>query len=208
MKKIIVLTLVGAASFGAFGQGLMNLGNQLGATVFRAPISGPVSGNPTLEIHGQGTGSLYFPQGSTSYAGASFLAGSGFSFSLYAGTSDATLALVPGSVKPFNTGGAAGFVTTSAVTIPGIDAGLTCRFQIRAWDNASGATYELATIRGASEIVTSGQLGGVNAQGTLFPINPDSTGWTAFNIHVIPEPSTFVLAGLGAAALVIFRRRK
>jgi hypothetical protein len=28
------------------------------------------------------------------------------------------------------------------------------------------------------------------------------------NIHVVPEPTTFALAGLGAAALLIFRRRK
>jgi hypothetical protein len=29
-----------------------------------------------------------------------------------------------------------------------------------------------------------------------------------FNIYVVPEPSTFVLAGLGAAALMIIRRRR
>ncbi len=30
----------------------------------------------------------------------------------------------------------------------------------------------------------------------------------SFNIYTVPEPSTFVLAGLGAASLLIFRRRK
>ena len=29
-----------------------------------------------------------------------------------------------------------------------------------------------------------------------------------FNLYFVPEPSTFALAGLGAAALMIFRRRK
>jgi len=209
MKRIIVLTLLGAASIGAFAQGSMNLGNQLGATVFRAPISGPVPGSPTTEIHGQSTGALYFPTGSANYQGATFLSGAGFTFALYAGpagTAENALTLV--TTRPFNTGGSAGFITTSTVQIPGVDAGLTASFQIRAWDNASGATYALATIKGKSEVVVSGQLGGVNAAGTLFPINPDSVGWTAFNIYAVPEPSTFVLAGLGAAALVIFRRRK
>lgn len=210
MKKIIVLTLVGAASIGAFAQGSLNFGNQLGSTVFRAPISGPVPGNPTLAIHGQGTGPLYFPQGSTDYQGATFLAGAGFTLGLYAGAASVVdpslLTLI--TTRTFNTGGAAGFITTSTVQIPGVDAGLGAKFQIRAWDNSTGATWEQATIRGQSEMVLSGALGGVNAQGTLFPINPDSSGWTAFNIAVIPEPSTFVLAGLGAAALVIFRRRK
>ena len=30
----------------------------------------------------------------------------------------------------------------------------------------------------------------------------------SFNLYMVPEPSTFALAGLGAAALMIFRRRK
>jgi hypothetical protein len=37
------------------------------------------------------------------------------------------------------------------------------------------------------------------------------TGLTAFNLTenpVIPEPSTFALAGLGLASLLLFRRRK
>lgn len=45
----------------------------------------------------------------------------------------------------------------------------------------------------------------VNAQG-----NPLNTGFTLdiVSAAVIPEPSTFALAGFGAAALLIFRRRK
>jgi len=41
------------------------------------------------------------------------------------------------------------------------------------------------------------------AQGT-----PISSGFDLFTVSAVPEPSTFALAGLGAAALVIFRRRK
>jgi hypothetical protein len=36
----------------------------------------------------------------------------------------------------------------------------------------------------------------------------DLVGLTAVQLQVIPEPSTIALAGLGAAALLIFRRRK
>jgi hypothetical protein len=44
------------------------------------------------------------------------------------------------------------------------------------------------------------------------PTPKDLTGWDAlgqnFVMQPVPEPSTFALAGLGAAALLIFRRRK
>jgi len=36
----------------------------------------------------------------------------------------------------------------------------------------------------------------------------DSVGMAAFTVSSVPEPSTFALAGLGAAAMLIFRRRK
>lgn len=43
------------------------------------------------------------------------------------------------------------------------------------------------------------------------PTPPSLTGWGAYGqdlILVVPEPNTFALAGLGATALLIFRRRK
>jgi len=44
------------------------------------------------------------------------------------------------------------------------------------------------------------------------PTIPTLTGWSSdlvmTTVTVVPEPSTFALAGLGAAALMIFRRRK
>lgn len=41
------------------------------------------------------------------------------------------------------------------------------------------------------------------------PTNPATLdGWAAPVTLVVPEPSTFALAGLGAAALLLFRRRK
>ncbi len=56
---------------------------------------------------------------------------------------------------------------------------------------------------GTTGIVPTGLFGaGANAQGV-----PITTGF-ALDFVLVPEPSTFALAGLGAAALLIFRRRK
>jgi hypothetical protein len=59
----------------------------------------------------------------------------------------------------------------------------------------SGAFNITATIGGGAQPAPS------------FP----GTAFQSFNLYTIatvPEPSTFALAGLGAAALLIFRRRK
>lgn len=212
MKKLITISLIAASAVGAMAQGSLNFGNNLGASVFRAPISGPVTGNSAQQISGQGTGALYFPTGSTAYTGTTFLSGTGYTLALYAGASSVTdenlLSLVYSTT--FRTGGSAGFITTTTVPIPGVQPGTSAKFQIRVWDNAGGSitAFANAITRGESAMVLSGALGGTDSNNVVFPINPDSTGWTAFNIYTVPEPSTFVLAGLGAASLLIFRRRK
>lgn len=40
------------------------------------------------------------------------------------------------------------------------------------------------------------------------PLSFSGSGLTAFGVSPVPEPATCVLAGLGAAAMLIFRRRK
>ena len=40
------------------------------------------------------------------------------------------------------------------------------------------------------------------------PKSLDDIGLQPFTTSTVPEPSTFALAGLGAAAMLIFRRRK
>lgn len=66
-----------------------------------------------------------------------------------------------------------------------------------------GANYASSLTRGASTLfqVTLVQNGGAT------PANP-SAGLQPFTVAPIPEPSTFALAGLGLASLLIFRRRK
>ena len=76
----------------------------------------------------------------------------------------------------------------------------------RAWFNTGFATYDLSKAGGRN----TGYV--IFAQAaTAFPAGAPNTVFPTFTVGtsgVIPEPSTFALAGLGAAALLLFRRRK
>jgi len=127
-----------------------------------------------------------------------------------------TFALVAGSQTPFfgtsadggtpTTDGAGSFLGPN-VTIPGYTSG-NVSFIVEAYN---GTVY--------------GQAGKFNGQSAVFTINglqtnpllpsgdllnivgTTPTGLQPFIVDV-PEPTTFALAGLGAAALMVFRRKK
>jgi hypothetical protein len=207
MKKTLITTLLLAASLPAFSQGFLTWGNN--PTGFRAPIYGPAPGATTLSVSGQS--SLGTPSGATVYSGP-LLSGTGYTFAIYAGPAAAadSSALTLLVSTTFRTGTGAlpnGLVNGGTVTVPGVAPGNPAKFQIRVWDLSTGATYDAAAIRGASPVITSAALGGIDTAGNIVS-TPATTGWTSFNIYAVPEPSTFVLAGLGAASLLIFRRRK
>jgi hypothetical protein len=119
-------------------------------------------------------------------------------------------------------------------TVTGWPAGVTNSYLVLGWSANIGTTWsavssammDAAISSGGSTLIYGGWLGasaigfgaagggtgglpafslistaGPDAQGT-----PISTGWQLYT--VIPEPGTIVLAGLGAASLMIFRRRK
>lgn len=102
------------------------------------------------------------------------------------------------------------------VTIPGLAAGQSGTFVVKAW-SGSFTTYELAAeggaLYGGVSTPFSNPTGGVPDPVTGVPGLPASlTGFTSplsVNALVpIPEPSTFALAGLGLGALLLIRRRK
>jgi len=80
-------------------------------------------------------------------------------------------------------------------------------FVVRAWEGAG--TYETATARGESALITvAAGLGGTTQGGAIF-LPPDlggPNGLQSFAI-IVPEPSTIAFGLLGAAAL-LYRRRK
>jgi hypothetical protein len=117
-------------------------------------------------------------------------------------------------------------VNYNAVACPGFAAGTTADFAVAGWSASIGTSWAQAQAWWNSG---NGNLGGFPA---YFGINPNVandvllmtapgpynivfgntagllSGWGLSAYGYIPEPSSFTLAGLGAAALVIFRRRR
>lgn len=118
---------------------------------------------------------------------------------------------------------AAGRFTGGAnVGVPLNPAGSTRAIMVRGWSSNLGSTWAAAKLNegviggffGESAIAPSFILGGFDGVGTLptlpaFSGTAISTGFALTYVpSIIPEPSSMALAGLGAASLLIFRRRK
>jgi hypothetical protein len=76
----------------------------------------------------------------------------------------------------------------------------------RAWFNTGFATFDAAKQGG----MNTGYVI-FNQAATAFPAGAPNTTFGGFTVtggSIVPEPSTFALAGMGAAALLLFRRRK
>jgi len=144
----------------------------------------------------------------TDGVGGARLSGATFQAQLYAELTPGNLSAI-GSPVAFRTGGAAGFVTSTQVAVPGMAVNSSVNVQMRAWEASGGATYEAALASGAktgfSNTISVGPLGGVPAVGP--PVtDPNLIGLNGFAV-VVPEPSTIALGLLGAAALLIRRRK-
>lgn len=201
MKRILITTFAATFVSLGFSQGLIDVGNNFGGTVFRAPIYGPEVPDDGVSKTGQ-SGSPAFPTGSTVYTGPR-LQGTGYTFAFYASTrgitTDASSLSLIGTLPFSTTAGTAGFVITTTMSIPGVLPGNPTTWQIRAWSNFAPYFW------GTSSLMNSEPLGGIGSDGPI--PNPKTTGWVSFNIYYIPEPGTTVLAVMGASLLLLFRQR-
>jgi hypothetical protein len=179
MKKLLIALAAVAVTVATHAQGTVVFNNRNTAIGLDAPI--------TLETAG-GAG-----------PGPSYNAGLYFNG-----------ALVPDSVVSFRDGSAnatlAKYINGKTVVIPGaaIEA-QNVTVEMRAW-LASAGSYEAAPAlqRNTSGPLVIAQLGG--------GVNPNVDNFlpetfTGFVIPVVPEPSTIALGVLGAAALLLRRRK-
>jgi hypothetical protein len=191
MKKLAGILCLGALTTGAFAQGLVSFNNSAATLV--------TSGSPgsTASISGA-AGSYYFGL-LTSASGA---AGT-FTFAGNYAT---------------NSGVAAGRFLGGTQTVNGWAPGTTVFYEVAGWSSSLGATWNPAWLLGnfttpgffGISSSASGAAGGGNPPAPTLPLFGGTGITSGFNLAPVgvPEPSSMALAGLGAAALLIFRRRK
>jgi len=208
MKKILVTITASLVCLGAFAQGKLNFATDSAHLVYFDP-AGTAAADSTNS--GKGVFASRMP------AGANLVA------DLYAGTASSSLSLV--SSTTFSAV-ADGRWNSVGVTFnnPAIASGATAFLRVDIRDDrdpTAGASAAAGHYSG-----TSGLFSAV-AQSINSPIYqhaaPVSSTWTdgtfnmdyisagfkgAIPVGVIPEPASIALCGLGAAALLIFRRRK
>lgn len=126
-----------------------------------------------------------------------------------------------------NTAVAGRFIAGNGLALPGTSLGGTAAILIRGWSANLGLNWAEAFSKygivdgyfGQSAIASNFLLGGDGGAGNI-PTSPvfggtsgivaagANNGFTLDFVGVIPEPSSMVLAGLGAASLLMFRRKK
>jgi hypothetical protein len=193
MKKALVILLSVLASLPALAQ-QVGFSNKDSAKNINAPIYDVAVGGTKLD------GTAYFAQ---LFGGA-------------AGTAETALVALGDPVN-FRTGTAAGYISATTVTIPGVGYGANAVVQMRAWSANGGATWAAAEgAAAANALVHIGKSGLLNVTmpaSAVDPNVPGLVGLASFAIQsvggtpVVPEPSTMALCLLGAAALLIRRRK-
>jgi hypothetical protein len=210
MKKLLLTSSFVLAAFAALASGSIIAGTSQSAAHF--PIYAPEPSNPYVQI--VGNSSLSQPAGATLYGGP-LLSGPRYVLEFWAGPESASdfsgLSLIRSTT--FRSAPATpdalpnGLVYSEMKFVLDVLPGERAQLAMRAWDSASGANYDTALIRGAGALFLSEPLGG-NPVGGGVPIVPPNWKGESFSLAIVPEPSTLALAGLGAASLVILRRRE
>jgi hypothetical protein len=183
MKKILLTSIALAGAVSAFGQGQIYFENASSSSTF-------------VKLA---------PLGSTSYAQGVSKTGSGLVVELYwnNGTSYVLEDTYTSTYTGLGQGGQGpGFFNAGELTIP--QSG-TESFYVEAFYTSGGLEYSGTTTHfTASVTVSPAPTGHTDTGGSWF--NGGAAG--DMIITPVPEPATIALGGIGAAALLLFRRRK
>jgi len=212
MKKLLVTVTAALVCVGAFAQGKVQFANDSLHLVYYSTAGNLRAGDAYLA--GSGPTASNMPNGMTLVA------------DLYAGTTPSNLILV--ATTTFS-GVSTGRFNNANITLPSpIAGGQTDWFQVQIRDNSY--SNAAASEAGGSYFAFGDVFSTVPNTGVAFNSivnhgNPSFSSWAngsydmtaqtglngargTLSVGVVPEPTSFALAGLGAAALLIFRRRK
>jgi len=200
MKKLLViLATIAVSAMTMYGQGRVffsNVGDNNAVTIRAGSAQGPVDGYLGADYSIQ----LLFAPGTITNL-VDFTA---------AATKTTAIATFYGATGTGPTHGPAADgagLYDFGVTVPIGPVG-TYTFQAIAWYNGGTyATFDAAAAAGKNV----GSSGLISVAITASPTPAPTLSFAPFSVNsgaIIPEPSTFALAGFGLASLVIFRRRK
>ena len=219
MKKLLGIMALSALAASGFAQGTVTVWNQTGlvkqwtSAADSTPISVAKNGGFVQLIAASAGTALANPLFTTVASGvqANYSSLAGF---LAANTGWAAASGTAGTA-PVAIALGAGLFSGGTFTIGNIGAGANAEYLAIGWTGA------FASIDQAIAAAGTGVMGGASAIYTTATADPGASppptpismrltfgGQTLAPIVLVPEPSTFALAGLGAAALLIFRRRK
>jgi hypothetical protein len=203
MKKLLLtLTMVAASALTMYGQGRVLFNNLSAATGIQVRAQNQGASGGTA---GQNVGANYSIQLMWAPVG-NYATDVGFAAAAL-GSSGITAFFGTTGGGPSSDG--AGLFDAGTIPNPvgtSMPAG-NYSFMARAWFNGGQfGTYDAAKLnnRNTGFVIFNGSA-------TAFPAGAPNTVFTPFTVGttgIVPEPSTFALAGLGAAALLFFRRRK
>ncbi|HXT12953.1 MAG TPA: PEP-CTERM sorting domain-containing protein [Candidatus Angelobacter sp.] len=210
MKKSLLVGLLSLAvtAVSSYGQGIITLDNYLsnggaggpnfityGAGV---PINGASGATGSGGIQAGWTVGFYWAAGNqlanvtTDGSGIAIPTGGGLTLATGSGSTAAS--------APFGTAGT--YLGSATYTTPGVATGGTITVDVIAYDTADGS-YANAAFRGHS-----GAFLMTVADPTGAPNKTGDAPMPGFSVLPVPEPSIFALSGLGAAALMLIRRKK
>jgi hypothetical protein len=177
MKKLLIALAAVMLTAASYGQGQVVFANKVGTAV-DAPVF----------LAGTQTGP-----------------GPDYSAQLFLSSGGSLTALTPATTfRAAGTGAAAiadRYWINQDVIVPGVASGATATFVVRAWKTSAGS-YDNAALAGRGESAAfQVAVGG----GQLPPAN--LTTLQGFSVTAVPEPATIALGVLGAAALVLRRRK-
>lgn len=158
-----------------------------------------------------------FAQGTVNFANV----GTGLNAPVF--LSDGTTRVPTGYTAQLLTGAAAGSlsaITTTAFVGNGYFTGGTATINVAPGQTAYFQILAYLTSQGSYAAAVNSGLGNVYGQSgvfTVIPADPLSsppgtpttlTALQSFNLNPVPEPTTLALLGVGAASLLVLRRRK
>jgi len=188
MKKLLIAAAITGLATGAFAQGTVSFNNNSAL-------------QPAIDVGNDAT----------------FAPANGFTVALYwlSNTTGTVLPMTPiTSTVEFTGVGTltGGFSFAKDVVVAGQAAGGIGEFEVAGWMGTTFTSYAQAAAANDAVGFGTGFLNSTGGDGT--PANPGKqlTGWDGQPDIVltapVPEPTTLALGGIGAAALLLFRRRK